>query len=97
MAYFDGDTYIVQMQRVQKEFYMSAALTLQSTMSSKGQLTIPAALRTALGLTEGVKVNFVLDGKQLLLKPELPVSAYRGILRDLGDIDTAMPKEPDRF
>lgn len=76
---------------------MEATLALQSTMSSKGQITIPAALRTALGLTEGVKVNFYSDGKQLVLKPELPVSAYRGILRDLGNIDTAMPKEPDRF
>ncbi|MDP2819722.1 MAG: AbrB/MazE/SpoVT family DNA-binding domain-containing protein [Polaromonas sp.] len=76
---------------------MSAILELEATMTSKGQITVPAALRTKLGLIEGSKVKFIYDGKQTRLEAELPVSAYRGILRHLGNIDTTIPKEPDRF
>ncbi len=76
---------------------MEETLQLQSTMTSKGQLTVPAAFRAQLGLSEGVKVNITSDGTQLILRPELPVSHYRGILRHLGNIDTTIPKEPDRF
>lgn len=72
-------------------------LEVEATVSSKGQITLPAALRAQLGLVEGSKVKFIYDGKQTRLEAELPVSAYRGILRHLGDIDTTIPKEPDRF
>ena len=76
---------------------MEAVLEVEATVTSKGQITLPVALREKLGLVEGSKVKFVYDGKQTTLLPELPVSAYRGILRHLGDIDTTIPKEPDRF
>ncbi|MES2360623.1 MAG: AbrB/MazE/SpoVT family DNA-binding domain-containing protein [Pseudomonadota bacterium] len=76
---------------------MANILETEATVTSKGQITLPAALRARLGLTEGSKVKFIHDGKQTVLKAELPVSAYRGILRHLGDIDTTIPKEPDRF
>lgn len=76
---------------------MKDILETEATVTSNGQITLPAALRAKLGLTEGSKVKFIYDGKQTVLKAELPVSAYRGILRDLGGIDTAIPKEPDRF
>ena len=69
----------------------------EATVSSKGQITLPAALRAKLGLTEGSKVKFIYDGKQTVLKAELPVRAYFGILKHLGNIDTTIPKEPDRF
>ena len=32
-----------------------------ATLSSKGQITIPQAVRAALGLHAGVKLDFVLD------------------------------------
>lgn len=32
-----------------------------ATLSSKGQITIPLAVRTALGLHAGAKLDFVLD------------------------------------
>ena len=76
---------------------MEAARQLQTTMTSKGQVTLPAVIRADMGLTEGVKINVVRKGHQLILTPELPVSHYRGILRHLGNIDTTIPKEPDRF
>ena len=76
---------------------MQATLELEATVSSKGQITLPAAMRARLGLVEGSKVKFICGDKEATLKPEQPVSAYRGILRHLGNINTDMPKEPDRF
>ncbi len=78
---------------------MPAVLEVEATLTSKGQITLPAALRAKLGLVEGSKVKFSYDGKKTTLTPELPISAYRGILKgynlppDFADI----PKEPDRF
>lgn len=76
---------------------MQAILELEATVSSKGQITLPAAMRARLGLVEGSKVKFICSDTEATLKPELPVSAYFGILKHLGNINTAMPKEPDRF
>ncbi len=76
---------------------MQSTVELEATVSSKGQITLPAAMRASLGLVEGSKVKFICGDKEAILKPELPVSAYRGILRHLGNINTDMPKEPDRF
>ena len=76
---------------------MQATLELEATVSSKGQITLPAAMRARLGLVEGSKVKFICGDKEAILKPELPVSAYFGILKHLGNINTDMPKEPDRF
>lgn len=76
---------------------MADIFEAEATVTSKGQITLPAALRAKLGLTEGSKIKFIYDGKQTVLKAELPVSTYFGILKHLGDIDTTIPKEPDRF
>ena len=76
---------------------MPAVLEVEATMTSKGQITLPAALRARLGLTEGSKVKFTYDGKKTTLTPQLPVSAYFGFLKHLGPIDTTIPKEKDRF
>ena len=76
---------------------MQAILELEATVSSKGQITLPAAMRARLGLVEGSKVKFICGDKEAMLKAELPVSHFRGILRHLGNINTDMPKEPDRF
>ena len=76
---------------------MQAMLELEATVGSKGQITQPAAMRARLGLVKGSKVNFFCGDKEATLKPELPVSYYRGFLRHLGNINTDMPKEPDRF
>ena len=56
---------------------MDDILETEATVTSKGQITLPAALRAKLGLTEGSKVKFIYEGKQTVLKAELPVSAYR--------------------
>ena len=65
-------------------------------VSSKGQVTLPAAMRAKLGIHSGTRIGFEVRGTELVIKPELPMSAYYGILKgyDLGDIEP--PKEKDR-
>ena len=60
-----------------------------AVVSSKGQVTLPAAMRAKLGITPGSRIQFEVRGHELVIKPELPMSAYRGILRgyDLGNIE----------
>ena len=41
---------------------------LESTMTRKGQVTIPKAIRDRLGVKEGVKVLFVMRGEEVVLK-----------------------------
>jgi AbrB family looped-hinge helix DNA binding protein len=41
---------------------------LESTITRKGQVTIPKAIRDQLGMREGEKVVFVMRGEEVLLK-----------------------------
>ena len=56
---------------------MQAILELEATVSSKGQITLPAAMRARLGLVEGSKIKFFCGDKEATLKPELPVNLDR--------------------
>lgn len=55
---------------------------MESAITSKGQATIPKAIREHLGLKPGDRVKFFLhpDGSVVIL-PKLPVSALRGIVK----------------
>jgi AbrB family looped-hinge helix DNA binding protein len=55
---------------------------MESTITVKGQATIPKAIRDHLGLKPGDRVKFFIhpDGTVVLL-PKLPVSALRGLLK----------------
>ena len=55
---------------------------MESAITSKGQATIPKAVRDHLGLHPGDRVKFFLhpDGSVVLL-PKLAVSALRGIVK----------------
>ncbi len=55
---------------------------MESAITSKGQATIPKAIREHLGLRPGDRVKFFVnpDGSVVLL-PKLPVAALRGIVR----------------
>jgi AbrB family looped-hinge helix DNA binding protein len=76
---------------------MSAVLDSPSTVSSKGQVTLPVRLREQLGLVAGSRIRFELRGKEIVITPELPISAYRGLLKGYAIPDTEIPKESDRF
>ena len=68
----------------------------EAVVSSKGQVTLPSAMRAKLGIKPGSHIRFDVRGNELVITPELPMSAYRGLLAgyDLGDIEPE--KEPDR-
>lgn len=56
----------------------------ESTVTSKGQTTLPRDVRAALGLNPGDRVRYViLDGEVRLLKAR-PVSDLAGLLRRPG-------------
>jgi antitoxin PrlF len=68
-----------------------------SNVTQKGQVTIPAAMRKALGLKPGSKVRFKRHGRKVSLEPveELPVESLFGTLRvpkarGVADIDAAL-------
>jgi antitoxin PrlF len=55
---------------------------MESTITTKGQATIPKAVRDHLRLKTGDRVKFFIhpDGSVVLL-PRLPVTALRGIVQ----------------
>jgi len=71
-------------------------LRVEAVVSTKGQVTLPAAMRARLGIGPGSHIHFELRGQELVIKPEVPMGAYYGMLKgyDLGDIEPE--KEPDR-
>ena len=68
----------------------------EAVVSSKGQVTLPAAMRAKLGIGPGSHIRFELRGRQLVITPELPISAYYGMLKGVDLGDTEPEKEPDR-
>jgi AbrB family looped-hinge helix DNA binding protein len=63
------------------------------TVSPKFQVVIPRAIREALGLEPGQKMQAMEYQDRVELIPVRPAKALRGILRG---IDTSVPREPDR-
>jgi len=70
-----------------------------ATVSSKGQITLPAELRRQLNLHAGSKVNIEARDNTLVFQVEQPISAYRGILKgyNLSADDIEIPKEKDPY
>ena len=64
---------------------------MTSTISSKGQITVPKDVRDRLGLRPGTVVEFELTGKGVLLrkghKGMRPVDRVRGILERAARTD----------
>src|ERR1051325_11554105 len=56
-----------------------------STISSKGQVTVPQKVRTHLGLSVGDRIEFVMEGGQTILRPARVINSifdrYKGALR----------------
>jgi AbrB family looped-hinge helix DNA binding protein len=57
-------------------------IRVRTTVTRKGQVTVPVEIRRALGLKEGDKVEFTLEGKEVRLGPAGSiVERTRGIFR----------------
>lgn len=63
------------------------------TVSPKFQVVIPLAVRDALGLKAGVKLQVVQFEDRIELIPVRSSKSLRGSLRG---IDTSVPRDPDR-
>lgn len=70
----------------------------EAIVSSKGQVTLPAAMRAQLGIGPGSHIQFELRGRELVIKPEVPMSAYYGMLKpyNLDPADLEIEKEIDK-
>jgi antitoxin PrlF len=59
-------------------------MTRSSTLSSKGQITVPLEIRNRLGLKEGDRVDFVVEDGRTTIRParalENPFLKYIGVL-----------------
>jgi antitoxin PrlF len=70
-------------------------MPLQSTMTSKGQVTVPIAIRRRLGLRHGDRVEFSEKGNDTVIRRALdsnnPFERYKGALKgvkgELGAIN----------
>ena len=55
-----------------------------STISSKGQVTVPQEIRNRLGLSTGDRVEFVVEGERTVIRPSRstvsPFDKYRAVL-----------------
>ena len=49
--------------------------TMSTTLTTKGQVTIPKAVRQQLGLRQGMRVAFVVQGDHAVLRPAVPQRA----------------------
>jgi AbrB family looped-hinge helix DNA binding protein len=63
------------------------------TVSPKYQIVIPRAVRDALDIRPGQKVQVIRYGDRIELIPLRPIQEMRGFLRG---IDTTVEREPDR-
>jgi antitoxin PrlF len=59
-------------------------MAYSSTVSSKGQVTVPQEIRTRLGLKEGDRLEFAIEGSRTVIRPVRgtpnPFAAYVGAL-----------------
>ena len=59
-------------------------MTYSSSISSKGQVTVPLEIRNRLGLNSGDRVEFVVEGEDTIIRPMRPKTnpfvEYAGIL-----------------
>ncbi|CAN5152284.1 AbrB/MazE/SpoVT family DNA-binding domain-containing protein [soil metagenome] len=73
-------------------------MSATSTITSKGQTTIPKSIREKLNLREGDRLEFLVedDGRVVLIAATVPVQTLKGILPapkraiTLEDMDSAV-------
>lgn len=58
---------------------MRPALLSRATLTKKGQITVPSAVRRRMGIGPGDQIGFRADGRLLPL-PRVPLSALAGVM-----------------
>ena len=62
---------------------------MQTTITSKGQVTIPRDLRQHFGLAQGMAVTFEIEGDHIALRPAASVRQHAA--SGFGLIQSAVP------
>ena len=55
-----------------------------STVTTKGQVTIPKTIRDALGIHPNDRVEFIRDGARIVLQPLKNLKSFRGSIKAKG-------------
>lgn len=65
---------------------------MQSRVSAKGQIVIPALLRRKLGIKKGTKIRISEEGGKIILEPvnDRLLRSLRGILKGTGALEEMM-------
>jgi antitoxin PrlF len=58
-----------------------------STVTTKGQVTIPIAIRKKYGLSANDRVDFITEGDRIILIPVKTLRDFRGSVLASGDPD----------
>ena len=68
-----------------------------TTVSTKGQIIIPAELREQLKLAPGTKLSIRREGQTLVLRPITPefIDSLCGATKGLGDIREQMHRDDE--
>jgi AbrB family looped-hinge helix DNA binding protein len=68
--------------------------TMDATVAERGQITLPKAIRDALGLTKGTRLKIELDGSRIIIRKDVndAISRARGRFRLDGfeSVDAAL-------
>ena len=56
---------------------------MDATVAERGQITLPKAIRDALGLTKGTRLKIELDGSRIIIRKDVndAISRARGRFR----------------
>jgi len=52
-----------------------------STVTAKGQVTIPTAIRDALGISSNDRIAFVREGERVFIQPIKTLKSFRGAVK----------------
>lgn len=58
-----------------------------ATVTTKGQVTIPVAIRQKFGIHPNDRVDFLAEGDRIVLIPVKTLRDYRGAVTGGGDLD----------
>jgi len=58
-----------------------------STITTKGQITIPVSIRKAYGLHPNDRVDFIAEGDRIILLPVKTLRDFRGSVTGSGNPD----------
>src|SRR5688500_6184971 len=60
--------------------YQAPGAAMEATVAERGQITLPKAVRDALGLTKGTQLKVELDGSRIILRKNVDdaISRLRG-------------------